>query len=100
MGFEVNDDVERKVLAIMKILGDSQEPLGARVIAHHLKEHGVELSERAEILDRKLELISRTVSTTLDLLQTQRGLRVEWYILALIVFEICLSLYDIFTRTH
>lgn len=59
-----------------------------------------ELSERAEILDRKLELISRTVSTTLDLLQTQRGLRVEWYILALIVFEICLSLYDIFTRTH
>ena len=36
-----------------------------------------ELSERAEILDRKLELVSRTVSTTLDLLQTQRGLRVD-----------------------
>jgi len=46
MGFETRN-VERKVLTIMKVLGDSQEPLGARVIAHHLKEHGVELSERA-----------------------------------------------------
>ena len=59
-----------------------------------------ELSERAEILDRKLELISRTVSTTLDLLQTQRGLRVEWYIVALIVFEIFLSIYDLFIRSR
>jgi uncharacterized Rmd1/YagE family protein len=57
-----------------------------------------ELAERAEILDRKLELISRTVSTTLDLLQSQRGLRVEWYIVGLIVFEIFLSLYDIFGK--
>jgi required for meiotic nuclear division protein 1 len=59
-----------------------------------------ELSERAAILDSKLELISRTVSTTLDLLQTQRGLRVEWYILGLIVFEIFLSLYELFTRSR
>jgi uncharacterized Rmd1/YagE family protein len=59
-----------------------------------------ELSERAEILDRKLELISRTVSTTLDVLQTQRGLRVEWYILALIVFEIFLSIYDLFIQSR
>lgn len=59
-----------------------------------------ELSERAEILDRKLELISRTVSTTLDVLQTQRGLRVEWYIVALIVFEILLSIYDLFIRSR
>lgn len=59
-----------------------------------------ELNERAEILDRKLELISRTVSTTLDLLQTQRGLRVEWYIIALIVFEIILSIYDLFIRSR
>ncbi len=42
-----NQDVERKVLASMKILGNSQEPLGGTVIAHHLKEQGVELGERA-----------------------------------------------------
>jgi uncharacterized Rmd1/YagE family protein len=57
-----------------------------------------ELTERSEILDRKLELISRTVSTTLDLLQSQRGLRVEWYIVGLIVFEIALTLYEMFLR--
>ena len=46
MGFETQD-VERKTIAIMRILRDSPEPLGARVISHHLKDHGIELSERA-----------------------------------------------------
>lgn len=46
MAFE-SQSVERKELAILKILGDSKEPLGARVIAHHLKERGFELGERA-----------------------------------------------------
>jgi repressor of nif and glnA expression len=40
-------DVERKELSILKILNGSQQPLGARVIARHLKNYGVELSERA-----------------------------------------------------
>ena len=46
MTFETQG-VERKELAIMKILGESQEPLGARVIANHLKGYGFELGERA-----------------------------------------------------
>jgi len=46
MGFETQD-VERKTIAIMKILRDSPEPLGARVIAQSLKDYGVELGERA-----------------------------------------------------
>jgi len=46
MGFETQD-VERKTIAIMKILRDSPEPLGARVIAQSLKDHGIELGERA-----------------------------------------------------
>jgi len=40
-------EVERKVIAILRILSQSSEPLGARVISHHLKNHGVELTERA-----------------------------------------------------
>ena len=40
-------EVERKVIAILRILSQSNEPLGARVISHHLKNHGVELTERA-----------------------------------------------------
>jgi len=46
MAFDTQD-VERKVLSILRILGDSQEPLGARVIANHLISYGVELGERA-----------------------------------------------------
>jgi hypothetical protein len=46
IGFETQE-VERKELSILKILSDSREPLGARVIARHLKDLGVELGERA-----------------------------------------------------
>jgi uncharacterized Rmd1/YagE family protein len=58
-----------------------------------------ELQERAAILDRKLELISRTVETVLDLLQKRRSVRVEWYIVILIVMELALSLYQVFVRS-
>ncbi len=46
MGFETQD-VERKVIAILNTLGDSQVAVGSRIIAKRLKEHGVDLSERA-----------------------------------------------------
>jgi repressor of nif and glnA expression len=46
MGFETQD-VERKTTAILRILGQSSEPVGARVISHNLKGQGIELSERA-----------------------------------------------------
>ena len=45
-GFETQE-VARKELSILKVLNDSQEPLGARVIGRHLKDLGVELGERA-----------------------------------------------------
>ncbi len=40
-------EVERKVVTILRILNDSPEPVGARVIAQRLKDYGVELGERA-----------------------------------------------------
>jgi repressor of nif and glnA expression len=40
-------EVERKVIAILKVLSDSPQSLGAKVIARRLKDHGVELGERA-----------------------------------------------------
>ncbi|OGO19914.1 MAG: hypothetical protein A2144_12765 [Chloroflexi bacterium RBG_16_50_9] len=46
MGFETQD-VEKKVLGILKVLGDSQSPMGSRVIARRLKDCGIELGERA-----------------------------------------------------
>lgn len=56
-------------------------------------EDDYELRERDVALGRKLELISRTAETILDLLQNSRSLRVEWYIVILILAEILLTLY-------
>jgi uncharacterized Rmd1/YagE family protein len=61
-------------------------------------EQEYELRERSTVLDRKLALISRTVETILTLLHNRRSLRVEWYIVGLIVFEVCLTLYDMWLK--
>lgn len=53
-----------------------------------------ELRDRDLALSRKLELVSRTAETYLDLLNNRQTLRVEWYIVILIVVEVALSLYD------
>ena len=58
-----------------------------------------EIRERHLALERKLELISRTAETVLELMQHNSSLRVEWYIVALIIIEILLSLYDLFLKT-
>jgi uncharacterized Rmd1/YagE family protein len=58
-----------------------------------------ELAERLATLERKLELVERTAETTLDLVQARRTLRVEWYIVGLIVFEVLLTLYEMWRRT-
>jgi len=55
-----------------------------------------ELKERHLALERKLSLIAQTAETLLDTLQNKRSLRVEWYIVILIVFEILLTLYQMF----
>lgn len=61
-------------------------------------EQEYEIRERRSALERKLNLISTTAETLLDLVQAQRTLRVEWYIVILIVVEICLTLYEMFLR--
>lgn len=57
-----------------------------------------ELRERSRALDRKLDVISRTAETLLGLIQNRTSLRVEWYILALILAELALSLYPLIWR--
>ncbi len=51
-----------------------------------------EIRERFAALHGKLNLISRTAQTALELMQNRRALRVEWAIVGLIVFEIVLTL--------
>jgi len=54
-----------------------------------------ELRERDRALDRKLDVISRTVETLLGLVQTRSSLRLEWYIVLLIVAELVLASYSL-----
>jgi repressor of nif and glnA expression len=46
VSFETQD-VERKTIAILRVLSQTSGPVGARVISHNLKDDGIELSERA-----------------------------------------------------
>lgn len=55
-----------------------------------------ELAERGGVLDEKLALISRTAETATSLLYNRRMLRVEWYIVLLILFDIVMTLYGKF----
>lgn len=55
-----------------------------------------EIRERHRALEVKVEVISRTAQTVLELLHARRSLRVEWYIVILIVCEIFLTLYELF----
>lgn len=58
-----------------------------------LLEAEFEVHERLAVMERKLDIAGRTVRTLVDLINARHSLRVEWYIVALIVFEILLTLY-------
>lgn len=55
-----------------------------------------ELRVRYATLNRKLALLGRTAETALTVLHNNRALRVEYYIVALILFEIAFSLFTHF----
>jgi uncharacterized Rmd1/YagE family protein len=55
-----------------------------------------DIRDRHLTLERKLNLVSRTAHTALEVLQDRRNLRVEWYIVILIVVEIALTVYQMF----
>ncbi|HEY8380660.1 MAG TPA: RMD1 family protein [Microvirga sp.] len=56
-----------------------------------------ELRERAKALHRKLEVIGDTAQTLTDLIDTERSLRLEFIIVLLILFEIVITFYQMFT---
>jgi len=57
-----------------------------------------EIRDRNIVLERKLDLIARTTQLLLDLLQNRRTLRLEWYVVLLIVFEILLTIFQIWRQ--
>lgn len=63
------------------------ERLHARLIEEY------DLRERDRALDRKIDVISRSVETLLGLAQQRSMMRVEWYVVGLILAEIAISVY-------
>ncbi len=92
--------VEHKMVGRVEV-GEKPEILWERPELERLYlrlEDEYELRERHLALERKLGLIAKTAETLLDLLQHGRSLRVEWYIVILIVVEIGLTLYELFMK--
>jgi uncharacterized Rmd1/YagE family protein len=58
-----------------------------------------ELSERVDILNRKLEVISDTATTLADIIDAKRSLRLELVVIFLIAFEIVVTGYEIVARS-
>lgn len=59
---------------------------------YHKLDSEFELRERYLAIDEKLSLISDTATTILDVVFQKRGLKLEWIIIILILFEIVLTL--------
>jgi len=60
-----------------------------------------ELKERLETLNRKLAVVSETADTLADIIDTRRTLRLELIIVALIAFEVVITLYQLYAgRSH
>jgi len=57
-----------------------------------------ELSERVDILNRKLQVIAETATTLADIIDAKRSLRLELIVIFLIAFEIIVTGYEIFAR--
>lgn len=57
-----------------------------------------DLTARSRAIERKLAAIRETSDTITDLIATRTSHRLEWYIIALIAFEIVLGLYDRFWK--
>jgi uncharacterized Rmd1/YagE family protein len=92
--------IQQRMVGLVEI-GEKPETLWERPdlekVYGHLEEE-YELRDRLCILERKLDLISRTAETALELMQHDSSQRVEWYIVCLIVLEILLTLYQLFLK--
>lgn len=92
--------IQQRMVGIVEV-GDKPDPIWDYPELDRLYlrlEDEYELRERLLTLEGKLSLVSKTVETTLGMLQRDSSHRVEWYIVILIVVEIFLSVYDIWIK--
>ncbi|MGY4291589.1 putative Rmd1/YagE family protein [Bradyrhizobium sp. LM2.7] len=59
-----------------------------------------ELKERLDTLERKLTAVSETANALTDIIDTQRSLRLEVAVVVLIVIEVAIGCFQIWSGTH
>ncbi|MBR0975186.1 MULTISPECIES: RMD1 family protein [Bradyrhizobium] len=59
-----------------------------------------ELKERLDTLERKLTAVSETANALTDIIDTQRSLRLEIAVVVLIVIEVAIGCFQIYTGIH
>ncbi|MCK1737785.1 RMD1 family protein [Bradyrhizobium sp. 138] len=59
-----------------------------------------ELKERLDTLERKLTAVSETANALADIIDTQRSLRLEIAVVVLIVIEVAIGCFQIWSGTH
>ena len=57
-----------------------------------------ELKERANALRHKLQVIDQTMQALTDIIDTERSVRLEWTIIALIIVEVLIAFYELFVH--
>jgi uncharacterized Rmd1/YagE family protein len=60
-------------------------------------ENEYELKERTDALDRKLGVIAETATALTDIIDTERSRRLELIIVVLLIVEIVIAAYQIFS---
>lgn len=60
----------------------------------------LEVIERQGILDKKIQLLSHTAETSLDMIQQRISQRLEWYIIILIMVSIAIESWSAFVLHH
>ncbi len=93
-------DIQQRMVGRVEV-EEKPEALWERADLERLHQRLVEeyeLTERHHALERKLDLIARTANTLLTLQYNRRSLRVEWYIVALIVIEIMITVGELLHR--
>ncbi len=57
-----------------------------------------EIHDRQIALERKLDLLARTLETALELIHNQHSHRLEWYIIILIIMEVIISIIELVSK--
>ncbi len=85
--------------------------IGQALLVHHRISGRVQVEEKPDVLwDRsdlerlasallhKLQVIDETMRALTDIIDTERSIRLEWTIVALIIVEVLIAFYDVFWR--